>query len=62
MKRLRGGLVFQAHRLVYLSTLGWREMKKKKKLVGAQELVVCQSEENSQHVFFFFITLEPGVE
>ena len=28
--RFRGGLVFEAHRLVYHSTLGWRVMKKKK--------------------------------
>ena len=30
VKRLRGGLVFKAHRLVYHSTLGWRVVKKKK--------------------------------
>jgi len=29
--RFRGGLVFKAHRLVYHSTLGSREIKKKKK-------------------------------
>ena len=31
VKRFRGGLVFRAHRLSYHSTLGSREMKKKKK-------------------------------
>ena len=31
VKRFRGGLVFKAHRLLYHSTLGWREIKKKKK-------------------------------
>jgi len=31
VKRFGGGLVFKAHRLVYLSTLDWRVMKKKKK-------------------------------
>ena len=31
VKQFRGGLVFKAHRLVYLSTLGWRVIKKKKK-------------------------------
>jgi len=31
VKRLRGGLVFKAHRLVYHSTLGLRVIKKKKK-------------------------------
>ena len=31
MKRFRGGLVFEAHRLVYHSTPGWRVIKKKKK-------------------------------
>ena len=30
MKRFRGGLVFQAHRLLYHSTLGSRVIKKKK--------------------------------
>ena len=36
VERLRGGLVFRAHRLLYHSTLGSRVTKKrKKKLVGA---------------------------
>jgi len=30
VKRFRGGLVFKAHRLLYLSTLGLRVIKKKK--------------------------------
>ena len=30
------GLVFKAHRLLYHSTLGWRVIKKKKKLRGRQ--------------------------
>jgi len=29
-KRFQGGLVFEAHRLLYHSTLGWRVIKKKK--------------------------------
>ena len=33
MKRFRGGLVFEAHRLLYRSTLGLRVIKKKKKLL-----------------------------
>ena len=33
MKRFRGGLVFKAQGLVYYSTLGWRAMKKKKKIL-----------------------------
>ena len=32
--RFRGGLVFKAHSLVYHSTLGFRVMKKKKKVGG----------------------------
>jgi len=31
MQRFRGWLVFNAHRLLYHSTLGWRVIKKKKK-------------------------------
>jgi len=34
VKRFRGGLVFQAHRLVYHSTLGLKVIKKKKKDVS----------------------------
>ena len=30
VKRFRGGLVFEAHRRVYHSTLGWSAIKKKK--------------------------------
>ena len=33
MKLFRGGLVFKAHRLLYHSTLGWRVIKKKKRLL-----------------------------
>jgi len=29
VKRFRGGLIFKAHRLMYLSTLGWRVITKK---------------------------------
>jgi len=32
MQRFRGGLVFNAHRLLYHSTVGLREKKKKKKI------------------------------
>jgi len=31
-ERERGGLVFEAHRLLYHSTLGLREIKKKKRV------------------------------
>jgi len=31
VKRFRGGLVFEAHRLLYHSTLGLRAIKKRKK-------------------------------
>ena len=34
VQRFRGGLVFNAHRLVYHSTLGLRGIKKKKKIKG----------------------------
>ena len=34
MKRFQGGLVFKAYRLVYLSTLGLRVIKKKKRVGG----------------------------
>ena len=37
MKRFRGGLVFEAHRLLYLSTPGLRVIKKKKEK-GTSEL------------------------
>jgi len=36
VKRFRGGLVFEAQRLVYHSTLGWRVIKKKKKKTAAR--------------------------
>ena len=36
VKRFRGGLVFEANRLVYHSTLGWRIIKKKKKKMPAK--------------------------
>ena len=39
VRRFRGGLVFEAHRLLYHSTLGWRvikKKKKKKKLLGSR--------------------------
>ena len=38
MKQFRGGLVFQAHRLSYHSTLGWRVIKEKNKLHTWQPL------------------------
>ena len=38
MKRFRGGLVFEAHRLVYHSTLGFRVIKNKKKIICTQPL------------------------
>jgi len=31
VKRFRGGLAFEAHRLVYHPTLGWTAIKKEKK-------------------------------
>jgi hypothetical protein len=38
VKRLREGLVFKAHRLLYHPTLVWRVMKKKRRLSEAREL------------------------
>ena len=38
MKRFRGGLVFQAHRLVHHSTLGLRVIKKKKGQIPPRRL------------------------
>ena len=38
MRRFRGGLVFKLHRLLYLSTLGSRVIKKKKKELGVLDL------------------------
>ena len=32
MERFREGLVFKAHRILYHSTLGWRVMKKKRRI------------------------------
>jgi len=44
VERLRGGLVFKAHRLLYHPTLGLRVMKKKETeagfLAGAHEILV----------------------
>ena len=40
MERFQGGLVFKAHRLVYHPTLGWRVMKKKKKLTFDERVVL----------------------
>ena len=36
VERFRGGLVFEAHRLLYYSTLGTRVIKKKKNLPPAK--------------------------
>jgi len=33
VQRFRGGLVFKAHRLLYLSTLGLRVIKKERRIV-----------------------------
>jgi hypothetical protein len=41
VKRLRGGLVFKAHRLVYHSTLGWRERTKKKYTILLARVAAC---------------------
>ena len=43
MKRFRGLLVFEAHKLVYRSTLGLRVMKKKKLLDTIHEIQLCGS-------------------
>ena len=40
VQRFRGGLVCKAHRLLYLSTLGLRVIKKKKKLIP-DRLIAC---------------------
>jgi len=39
VQRLRGGLVFKAHRLLNHSTLGLRAIKKKKEVKGASTMV-----------------------
>ena len=41
VERLRGGLLFKAHRLLYRSTLGSRVIKKKKKAEG----LTCDEDE-----------------
>jgi len=43
VKRFRGGLVFKAHRLLYHSTLGLREIKKKKKKRDSSALTTSWS-------------------
>jgi len=60
VKRFRGGLVFKVHRLLYDSTLGLRVIKKKRR-TGAHE-VEGRGGPAGRGVFFFFITLKPGVE
>ena len=77
MKRFRGGLIFEAHRLLYYSTLGLRATKKKAKRrrgehrdVQGDEGVEVLLHSLEQHlssravsvIFFFFITLKPRVE
>ena len=42
-KRFRGGLVFQAHKWLYYSTLGSRVIKEKKKVWGLGSVVACMS-------------------
>jgi hypothetical protein len=44
VKRVRGGLVFKTHRLLYHSTLGSKVMKKKKKKVAAKRGLCCPGE------------------
>ena len=41
VKRFRGGLVFEAHRLLYHSTLGLRVIKKKQKIRGVLTSTTC---------------------
>ena len=38
VKRFRGGLVFEAHRLLYHSTLGWRAIKRERERESARVL------------------------
>ena len=38
LKRFRGGLVLKAHRLVYLSIVGWREMRRRKRNVKVNRI------------------------
>jgi len=52
----RGGLLFEAHRLVHHSTLGLRVIKKKKTRAGQSTRAL------SGYVFFFFITPKTSVE
>ena len=42
MKQFRGGLVFEADRLLYESTLGSRVIKKKKKSPDLEMLMVSE--------------------
>jgi len=42
VKRFRGGLVFEAHRLLYHSTLGLRVVQKKKKLTNSHHTRTLQ--------------------
>jgi len=55
VKRFRGGLVFEAHRLLYHSTLGLRVTEKKEKN-GA---VAAPGEPCPFFVFLFYIDLQP---
>ena len=49
VERLRGGLVFKAHRLVYHSTLGSRVMMKKKKFKVETWIVEARKRANSHY-------------
>ena len=40
VQRFRGGLAFKAHRRLYHSTLGWRVIKKKKRILACNAVVV----------------------
>jgi len=42
-RSFRGGLVFEAHRLVYHSTLGLRVIKKKKRLANSEIVTLLAS-------------------
>ena len=48
LRRFRGGLVFQANRLMYHSTLGLRVIQKKKKKIPASRAIACHATRGEQ--------------
>jgi hypothetical protein len=61
VKRFRGGLVSNAHRLAYHSTLGFGEIKKKKE--GRNSSIVCQPASHvTDSLEHLLISTEPSIE